>query len=124
MILRIAELLNKSKKEKGFTLIELLIVVAILGILAAVAVPNFMQALDRGRVGADVATAESIGNAVRLYQVQEEEWPAPIPGLVTDIDALAPNYLETVDLTPEQTNKTGFWVSRTDKNIIEVVVTP
>ena len=52
------------RKEKGFTLIELLIVVAILGVLAAVVIPNVGRFLGRGQTEADKAELHNVQSAV------------------------------------------------------------
>ena len=57
------------KKNKGFTLIELLIVVAIIGIVAAIAIPNLLDAMNRARFKATQGDIRSIGEGVESYRV-------------------------------------------------------
>ncbi len=61
--------------KKGFTLIELLIVVAIIAILAAIAIPNFLQAQTRAKVSRAQADMRSIATALESYYVDHNDYP-------------------------------------------------
>lgn len=63
------------KTLKGFTLIELLIVVAIIAILAAIAVPNFLEAQVRSKVSRCKADMRSIATALEAYSVDHNGYP-------------------------------------------------
>ncbi len=59
----------------GFTLIELLIVVAIIAILAAIAVPNFLEAQTRAKVGRCQADLRSMATAMEMYYLDNRKYP-------------------------------------------------
>jgi len=61
--------------EKGFTLIELLIVVAILGIIAAVIIPNIGTFMTMGTVSAANSEAENVKTASLAYYADAQVWP-------------------------------------------------
>jgi len=67
----------------AFTLIELLIVVAIIAILAAIAVPNFLQAQTRAKVSRLQSDMRSIGGALEAYRVDHNDYP---PAATSDPD--------------------------------------
>ncbi len=72
-------MINRKRKERkwGFTLIELLIVVAIIAILAAIAVPNFLAAQVRSKVSRVQSDMRSIVTAMESYMVDYNTYPYP-----------------------------------------------
>lgn len=63
------------KEKTGFTLIELLVVVAIIGILAAIALPNFLEAQTRAKVSRTKADMRTLANAIEAYAVDNNAYP-------------------------------------------------
>ena len=63
------------RRQAGFTLIELLIVVAIIGLIAAIAIPNLMSALNKAKQARTVADMKAIGSALETYAVDNNIYP-------------------------------------------------
>ena len=83
-------MLRFHRKSKGFTLIELMIVVAIIGILAAIAIPRFANLIDRAREARTQGNLGSVRSAMAIcYGATDGTWPATIAAMVpTYIDAV------------------------------------
>jgi general secretion pathway protein G len=85
------------RKNRGFTLIELLIVVAIIGIIAAIAIPNLLNAINRGRQKRSMSDIRTLGTATEAYAVDMSQYPSePSSGLVGTImaDHIEPTYVK------------------------------
>src|SRR5215831_13836410 len=87
-------------RQKGFTLIELLIVVAIIGIIAALLIPNFLDALQKAKQKRTVADVRNTGTAMFSW-LTDQVGAAAAGAAATDINlASYGSVLQASDLSP------------------------
>ena len=81
--------MDKRKRAAGFTLIEIMVVVVILGILAALIVPNIMDRPDMARVTRTKQDLRALQTALNLYRLDNYRYPTTDQGLEALVEAPA-----------------------------------
>ncbi len=95
----------RRRLQDGFTLIELMVVLLIIGVLAALIVPNVLDRADDARVTAAKADVNNLMQALKLYKLDNQRYPTAEQGLAALLTKPAaapipPNWKSYLDVLP------------------------
>jgi general secretion pathway protein G len=101
---------HKSMRENGFTLVELMIVMLIIGVLAAIAIPNFVASIKNAKEAVLKEDLHVMRNAIDSYTMDKEKAPQSLDDLVQT------GYLRSIPSDP-MTHSTETWATTTDDTL-------
>jgi general secretion pathway protein G len=90
--------------ENGFTLVELMIVMTIIGLLAAIAIPNYIRSVNKAKEAVLKEDLHVIRNAIDSYTVDKEKAPQGLDDLVQA------GYLKTIPVDP-MSSRSDTWIT-------------
>lgn len=101
-------MMHRVSSRKGFTLIELMIVIAIIAILAAILVPNFIRARAQGQVTSCKSNLKNIGTACEMYATDNGgRYPKDLKTLTTPANSQQA-YLKQIPKCPSEGTSTPY----------------
>jgi len=108
----------KMRKQSGFTLIEVMVVIVILGVLAALIVPNVMGRGEKAKVDTTIITLKGVAGALDQYKLDNNQYPSMQDG---GLDALVTQPASAKNWLPGGYVKGGYPKDSWDRNLEYVI---
>jgi len=104
---------TERRGECGFTLVELMIVMTIIGILSAIAIPSFIRSVQKAKEAVLKEDLHTMRNAIDSYTVDKEKAPQSLDDLVQA------GYLKTMPVDP-MTSRNDTWMTSQSDNLGDI----
>ena len=85
--------MEKLKAQSGFTMVELIIVVAIMGIIGAILVPQFTKTTEKAKITTDINSVKAIQRQIDRYHAEFAKWPGNTPQTIMS-ELVLQNYID------------------------------
>ena len=104
---------SRAGARQGFTLIELLIVVAVIGIISAIALPNLLNAIDKSKQKKSMSDLRTIGTAIEAYATDTASYPQNMANWAALKPIIDPYFIK---MPPDADGWSNVWDASTTAN--------
>jgi prepilin-type N-terminal cleavage/methylation domain-containing protein len=119
MIMRMRDMMKRKNSQKGFTLVELIVVMAILAVLSAIAVPRYTGVQETAKERAHAANVQTLTSAATMYLAEHGNPTAAVSATAAAPGVLA-SYIQTWPTDPWSRDATVYTVGITTAGVISV----